>query len=93
MPLVLYNNSINGYIPNSLYIDGKYYSIDSLYDDNFDIKEIKVENEPKDSIRKKDVNLLKTKYSKNIKNINSVIFIQKMLSATMTKRKCSVSKI
>ena len=35
--LLVYNNSVNGCIPNSLYIDGKYYSIDSFYDDNFDI--------------------------------------------------------
>ena len=65
----------------------KKQSNNKLKINSYNIKEIKVENEPKDSIRKKDVNLLKNKYSKNIKNINSVIFIQKMFRGYIQRKR------
>ena len=51
---------------------------------SYNIKEIKADEEPKDSIRKKDI---KNKYSKNNKNINSIIFIQKIFRGFIKRKR------
>ncbi len=54
---------------------------------SYNIKEIKADEEPKDSIRKKDINIFKNKYSKNNKNINSIIFIQKIFRGFIKRKR------
>ena len=51
------------------------------------IKEIKNYKEPKDSIRKSDINFIKNKYNKDIKSINSIIFIQKLFRGYKQRKK------
>ena len=51
------------------------------------MKERKNYKEPKDSIRKSDINFIKNKYNKDIKSINSIIFIQKLFRGYKQRKK------
>ena len=54
---------------------------------SYNIKEIKANEKPKKKIKKKDINIFKNKYSKNNKNINSIIFIQKIFRGFIKRKR------
>ena len=59
---------------------------------SYNIKEIKVSKEPKDSIRKTNIKNYKNKYYNDIKNTNSIIFIQKVFRGYLQRKKLKNNK-